>query len=346
MVRFRGIKTPVLRAFYDPKLSRNLIEFVRDERIEVIHANILNPRYVNPLIEVKRRVADVKLVVTAHSWTFLCPTSWKIKFPEMRECRAKSSIITCTGCMYAMSRRLGKPFIKLVKGLHQTNYLVKLLKNSDLVISPSKTFAERAREELGIKNIVHIPNPANPAFLEKKPTPPREQASIFIGRLEFEKGAHLLPQIAREMNPIKLYVVGQGSLAKYINETRPSNLVFLGYVSPAEKDEMLERASTLIVPSIWQDMYPTTIIEAFAKARPVIAFSLGGPKELIEASGGGVLIKPYNVELMAKRAVELNTDALKCFRLGMNARAYVENELNINTYSQRLKDALLEYLWK
>ena len=291
VVRIVGSKTPIIRALHDGKTVGRLSEVIREKGVEVVHANIINPRYVNPLIAVRKRLG-VKLVTTVHSWAFVCPTGWKIKFPEVKPCDIKAPNIRCVKCIRSMNRVLGYKYADVAKGLFQIHSLQKLARNSDLVIVPSRELTERLAVEVGLDNIVYIPNPANPQLLSLEPTPPESNIALFIGRLDFSKGAHLLPKIAEMIKPVELHVIGQGPLRDHILRDPPENLIYHGFVSNDEKIALLRKASVVVVSSIYRDLYPYVVIEALSTARPVVAFSLGGPKELVESSGAGLLAAP------------------------------------------------------
>ena len=44
----------------------------------------------------------------------------------------------------------------------------------------------------------------------------------------------------------------------------------------------MKRAEFLILPSLWYEGFPMTIVEAFSCGTPVLASDLGGMKEIIE----------------------------------------------------------------
>jgi len=339
VVRVVGSETPILRALHDGKTVKQLSEILREKDVEVIHANIINPRYVNPLITVKKRLG-IKLVTTVHSWAFVCPTGWKIKFPEMRPCEIKAPNIRCAKCIRNMNRNLGYKYADVAKGLFHTYSLQKLVKNSDLVIVPSRELTERLAEEAGLDNVIHIPNPVNPQLLKVEPIPPESNIALFIGRLDHSKGAHLLPKIAELIKPVELHVVGQGPLRNYILRNPPENLIYRGYVSNEEKIALLRKASVVVVPSIWHELYGYVIVEAFSMARPVVAFSLGGPKELIESSGAGLLATPYNIDELSEYVKSLALDKERSFEMGLRGRKYVKEALTPFKYAERIKEVL------
>ena len=75
-------------------------------------------------------------------------------------------------------------------------------------------------------------------------------------------------------------------------------------------------------------------------ARPVVAFALGGPKELVESSGAGLLASPYDLEELSEKAKNLALDRKKSFELGLKGKAYIENELTFARYAEKLKKVL------
>jgi glycosyltransferase involved in cell wall biosynthesis len=336
VVKIVGSKTPIIRALYDRRITRQLTKVIKEKSVGIIHANIINPRYVNPLIAVKKRLG-IKLVTTVHSWAFVCPTGWKIKFPEMRPCNIKAPSIRCVKCIRSMNRILSHKYAFLARGLFLTYSLHKLVRNSDLVIVPSKELSARLSEEVGLDNVVHIPNPVNPQLLKVEPIPPESNITLFIGRLDYSKGAHLLPKIAELIKPVELHVVGQGPLRGCILRNPTENLIFHGYVSNEEKIALLRKTSVVVVPSIWHELYGYVVVEAFSVARPVVAFSLGGPKELVESSGAGLLASPYDLGEFSEKVKSLALDKERSFEMGLKGRKYVEEDLIPKKYAERLQ---------
>ena len=98
------------------------------------------------------------------------------------------------------------------------------------------------------------------------------------------------------------------------------------------------------MPSIYHDLYPYVVIEVFSMARPVVAFALGGPKELVESSGAGLLASPYDLEEFSEKAENLALDSKRSFELGLKGRAYVENKLTPARYAEKLKKVLEDVL--
>jgi glycosyltransferase involved in cell wall biosynthesis len=63
----------------------------------------------------------------------------------------------------------------------------------------------------------------------------------------------------------------------------------------------MKQARVLIFPSLWYEMAPLTILEAFACGLPVIASDLGAMRELVEDHRTGLLFRPGDAEDLATK---------------------------------------------
>lgn len=58
-----------------------------------------------------------------------------------------------------------------------------------------------------------------------------------------------------------------------------------------------EMNSALVIPIIWYENFPCTIVEAFAAALPVIASRIGALAELVSEGETGLLFEPGNARV-------------------------------------------------
>jgi len=341
--RFVGSSKPVIRVFMDKKLEHNLAIFLEENKVDIVHANILNPRYVLPLINSVKRSRG-KLVYTIHSYIPLCPLNWKTYIPEMKPCTYMYPSIKCLKCIHKWRMLFKESAVKTLRGLLQIELIRRLMKEADAIISPSERFAELSRKELSIKTY-HIPNPANPSLLNgvRLSRIENKRYALYVGRLEYEKGVHLLPDIAKLIHPIELHVAGQGRLADYIKRSRPSNLIYHGYVDADTKQELYRGAAVIVVPSIWMEMFGYTVVEAFSFTKPVVTFDHAGPGELVKKSQGGLLAKPFDVSKLAQNTRRIIEEELT-EKLGLRGREFVEKHLHPSKYAKSLKGIYLKIL--
>jgi colanic acid/amylovoran biosynthesis glycosyltransferase len=100
---------------------------------------------------------------------------------------------------------------------------------------------------------------------------------------------------------------------------------FAGWQSEAAVKEMLDRCRFLVLPSLAEGL-PVSIMEAFARARPVVASTIAGIPELVEDNRNGLLVRPGDPEALATAISGLLAkSANELFAMGMAGREAVEN---------------------
>ena len=112
-----------------------------------------------------------------------------------------------------------------------------------------------------------------------------EQGKILLaGRIDQAKGfgAFLAEATNRIPQGVTLNIVGDGP-EKGVLEQQYANdqIIFSGWQSYDSVIGMTAQSHVCVVPSIWQEPFGTTTLEALALGRPCIALSRGGTPELI-----------------------------------------------------------------
>ena len=92
----------------------------------------------------------------------------------------------------------------------------------------------------------------------------------------------------------------------------------------------------MVVPSEWCEMFGLVVFEAFVLGKPVVAFDLGGPKEMIEDSGGGLLAKPFYINDFAEKVTYLVENPAEARKMGLMGRRWVEKNLHPNRFAESL----------
>jgi glycosyltransferase involved in cell wall biosynthesis len=114
---------------------------------------------------------------------------------------------------------------------------------------------------------------------------------LYFGRLSKEKGVDVLIKAMEFINPnIKLKIVGEGpekeNLKKMARLPRPGlgnlKIQFLGHKNQNELKEIIKNSLAVVVPSLWYENCPLSILEAFSFGKTVIASNLGGIPELVQ----------------------------------------------------------------
>ena len=343
VVVVRGVGTPVVRDFWDWELVRGLRRVF--EGVDLVHVNVLNARYPRNIVRVVKDLG-VPMVVTVHDWSYLCPTGWSIKFPSQVVDWNPRLGLSCIRCIWGVAKVRGdNPITSILRSFNHTVSLRELLFNASAIISPSKLLADALVRAYGVKNVYAIYNPVPDELLKLRPSYGGDGSVAFFARLSPEKGVYLLPAIARELRGVRIHVMGDGPLRDFVVRVSKEfpNIVYHGFVSNEEKIEIVGKSSLVIFPIIWMETFSYTVVESFALGKPVVSFDLGGPKELIEGSGAGLLARPFDVgDFVGKvRYLLNNPDIVK--DMGFRGRAFVES-LTPRNYVSRVLEIYREIL--
>ncbi len=337
----KGSKTPVLRVVYDKELIHKLRSLFKANMVNLIHANILNARYPKSIVKVSKQT-QTPLVTTVHDWTFVCPARWAVKFPSFELCYPGFHL-ACLRSLWNLAKLNSINRISFIaQGANQYFALRHLIRNSNAVISPSNQLAQAIQETTHLDNIYSIPNPVSSELLELEPRyggSDDEARVAFYGRLTFEKGAHLIPVLAKDNPDISFEVMGDGPLASSLKDAsnRNKNIKYHGFVSNERKFDIIRNCAAVIMPSLWREAFGYSTVEAFALGKPIVGFALGGVQELVEDSGCGLLARPGEVAGITENIRKIVYDRDLSLAQGKRGREYVESKLNMASYAKTLE---------
>ena len=147
---------------------------------------------------------------------------------------------------------------------------------------------------------------------------------LFVGRLSPEKGTHVLARAAAIRQSGVVDVLGAGP-SRLELEAVPGMRV-LGWQPQEGVYARMREASYLVVPSIWYEGFPLTVVEALANGLPVIASRLGALPELVRDGETGLLFEPGNADDLAAKMAWAEGHPDEMLRMGRAARQEYENK--------------------
>lgn len=143
-----------------------------------------------------------------------------------------------------------------------------------------------------------------------------DKVLLFTGRFTREKGIKELLQAVSRIDDknIKLLIVGsfffgtdiknkfEEEIKEYVDNIK-DRVVFTGYIPYDEINKVYAIADIAVIPSMWEDPAPLTIIEAMASGLPIITTNSGGIPEY--AKNGCAIILDKNSEIIDKLKVAI-----------------------------------------
>ena len=150
------------------------------------------------------------------------------------------------------------------------------------------------------------------------------------GHIEYLKN---ISKIVELVPNLKFIFVGRddmnGLLQKKISEYRLDEYVsYEGFHS--DLTEYYERATLFVLPSLWGEGCPTSILEAFSYSIPVVANNIDGIPELISNGNDGLLLE-ISDENAFKEIIKLLNNSENLSIMGERGRDKIKNKFTIET---------------
>jgi len=180
---------------------------------------------------------------------------------------------------------------------------------------------------------------------------------ITIARVLPRKGQDMviraLPLVQKEFPGVVYVVVGEGRFKRKFAELAEESgvggsVIFTGGIRHEEIIDYLDMADIFVMPSRdWDSKVeglPNALLEAGARARPVIAGKRGGSAEAVRDGITGMLVDPESAPEIAAAMVSLLEDPAKARLMGENGRKMVREKHTesgmIKKYVDVLKGAI------
>lgn len=226
------------------------------------------------------------------------------------------------------------------------------LSTGDIITSSSKIMADYSRRFVD-KDILVTPGGIMLDKFKpmKRDTAIYEENDIVIGTVKMMEKKYGSEDILDAFNmltkknpsiPLKLLMVGRGSLTNYLMEKAQnyniSDLVkFTGIVPFDQVPKYHNMLDIYLAPSTDDsESFGVGILEASACGKPVIVSNIGGLPEVIQDNHTGYMVPPNNPQILAEKIEHLVLNKEARLKLGENGRRFVEEKYDY--------DKILDYI--
>lgn len=329
-----GKGTVVLQTLWSKRTQVDVAKAVETFRPDIIHVHNTFP-LLSPSLYWAAAKANIPIVQTLHNFRLLCAQAMLLRDGQVceecvgglpwrgivnkcyRDSAAQSAVLVST---IALHRTLGTYKNKVTRYIAlndfcRDKFIQGGLPAHKLVIKP---------------NFVSIP------FAESQP----RQGGLFVGRLSSEKGIDVLISAVAKLPGYEINLIGTGPEQAKL-EQQP-NIHLLGWQEQPAIHTHMRQASYLVMPSIWYENFPRTLVEAFACGLPVIASRLGAMAELVEDGITGLLFEPNSATDLAQKLAWAKSHPEKMAKMGHNARLKYEMNYTPEKNYQQLIDIYSE----
>lgn len=352
-------------SYANPMVAGWVADYMRAARPDLLH---LQSGYLigAGVLEVAHQLG-VPSIVTLHDYWFLCPRITLLRSDGKVCTTPPTDPAECAWCLQQDQRRYrlteqlsggaaGRTWIALngEAGRHEQAarraYLHKALGLAALVIAPSQFLAGMFRDlvEPARLQVVRLGVKLEP--LRQTPPPPQGNPLqlAYIGQIAQHKGVHLIIEALRLLpqgeRTVQLQVYGDlDQHPTYTQRLRnlmgkDARITLAGRFANGRIAEILATVDALIVPSIWYENSPLTILEAQTAGRPVIASAFGGMAELVQDEVDGLHFRPGEAKDLARQIKRLRDEPGLLARLvaGVRTPTSIDEELDclLATYTR------------
>ncbi len=159
-----------------------------------------------------------------------------------------------------------------------------------------------------------------------------EPVILCLGRLTPQKGFDLavkaFAEVERTIPKARLMIVGEGveeaalkDLAATLGISDKVN--FTGSVPPRDVDEVINKATMVLLPSLFEGL-PLVALQAARMQRPIVSSDVDGLSELIIDQQTGLILEDNNEQELAQAILSLMQNPQQAFRMGKAAGKRLE----------------------
>lgn len=106
--------------------------------------------------------------------------------------------------------------------------------------------------------------------------------------------------------------------------------------------QVLDGFDILVLPSVWPDSFPTSVLEAMASSLPVVATKLGGAEEMIKDGQTGFLVEAGSVEQMVAALRKLVQNPMLRKHMGEKGRKRCRSLFTTERYIRHMENVFRE----
>ena len=267
----------IIEYFFSYKRScKQILEIVKKESIDIVHANTL------AVLEGTYLKRHSNIFYISHIHEMLEKPRIVAKFLYKRQLKYCDEMIVVSNAVKnhiskMVNKNIGK--IQVIhNGIEDYSKLqekeLKILKNNSI---PKKSFVVAVIGRINaIKGQDHFIEAIN--YISKKN---KEVYGLIIG--DAFSGQEWRVE----------------KLVNSINQLKNPNIIYTGFIKDIQKQYL--NIDLLILPSVQNDSFPTVVLEAMSCGIPTVAYKCGGVEEMIKNGVNGYLIEQGNVEMLTKK---------------------------------------------
>ncbi len=302
---------------YDhPAIGEHLTEWIHEIQPDIFH--LIGGYLLGAAALAAARQNQVPVVVSLTDFWYFCPRITLLR-SDGKLSPTRVDPARCAGCLAGERRRYRWLNRLLPAGMdwfwhrqtarinrlqNRLDTLIEALNRVQVILAPSE-FVRSIYIENGINPGIlrhSRQGVANPVVEVVKSDPHWNTRLGYMGQMAPHKGVHVLLQALNQIPdaPLELYLYGDTtrfpSYARRLKQLAGNDerINWMGTYPPSQSVEVFNQINGMVMPSLWYENSPNSILESFACKVPVIASNLGGMAELVQDGINGLLFEAGN----------------------------------------------------
>ena len=319
------------RIIYSQEARRKIRAVIHDFHPDIAHMHNINFQ-ITPSIIYELRKYKIPVIQTVHDYQMICPNHMLYQVVNGSPCEkcVSGSYYHCVKEKCIHGSRL-RSIIAAIEAYYyryrKTYHLV------DRYIAPSEFLANKLSQG-GIppEKIKILHNFVVAATMPEQTK--GEKYALYFGRLSQEKGIGMLIEVCKELPDIQFVFAGTGPLESLL--AGAENIQYIGFTTGEKLNSLIRNAKFSLLPSVWFENCPLTILESQALGTPVIGSDYGGIPELIENGKSGLVFKGGDYIGLKSAIRELWDNDKLCDTMSEYCRT--KPQVTVAEYTERLSE--------
>ncbi len=304
----------------DPVGIGELRRIIAKTRPEVVHAHNWA---VNSVLPLHRRSArsPFGLVLTLHDYSQVCATKRLMRNGALCAGPSPARCLPCAAGHYGPA--IGTATVAATAAMRPWKK-----RTIDHVVTVSRAVAAGNRLPDSdwtsvipnfIPDSMLVPPDETAVSAAAFPSLPEKEFLLFVGDLSAEKGVLALLRAYADLGPDRPELMLVGRRTPDTPQALPDGAQIQLEWKHEDVMEAFRRCTAAVLPSVWPDPCPTTVLEAMASGAPVVTTSIGGMTDMVVDTESGLLVPPGSVPALATAIRDLLSD--ECLRAKYAAAA-------------------------
>lgn len=330
-----GSKLKALDVIYSQENKRLMAKALEEFKPDIVHINNFQRQLSASIIDAIKE-KNIPIVMTAHDLNPICPASIMLYNGEVCDDCITNGYAQCI-----KKKCVKDSTLKSTLGVMEKKYydFHKVFRKIDCIISPSEFIKNQlVNGKLKYNEIVTLHNFVNES--ERNEYVLGDYA-FYLGRLSKEKGILNLIEAIGDIPDAKLLIAGDGpereKIEAYISEHKlDGRITLLGYQNQDSIHKYITNSRFVVIPSIWNENCPYSVLEAMEIGKPIVASRMGGIPELIADGENGYLYKADDINELKEKLTLLLNDDEKVNSFAQKSRELYESYYSPDSYYNEL----------